>query len=117
MPGAIGDPLVRLGHRVTALRLEEKEVAVLVDRLAAKAEVPIDHTDRAVEEQVAQAGFFSHLAPCGLRGRLAHLEMALGKAPVAIGVADQQKARLTLGVASEDDAARGRFPLRPALLA
>src|SRR5205085_9865125 len=48
---------------------------------------------------------------------LADLEVPLGKAPVAIGVADQQEARLAVGSAAEDDPARARFPLRPALFA
>src|SRR5690606_31438656 len=54
-PAAGGDPLVRLGHRVAIARLEQEEVAVLVDVPAAEAEVPVDDADRALEDQIGEA--------------------------------------------------------------
>src|SRR5512144_3029724 len=50
-PAARRDPLVQLRRRVAVGRLEEKEMAVLVDVPAAEAEMPVDDPDRALEDQ------------------------------------------------------------------
>src|SRR2546430_745558 len=93
IPGALRDPFFRLRHRLAAARLEQKEVTVLVDRLATEPEVPVDHLDRAVQDQVVESGFLGHLAARRLGRGLASLEVALGKAPVFVGVPDQEKPR------------------------
>src|SRR5205085_9176186 len=72
---------------------------------------------RSVQHEVVEPRLLADLAPRRERRGLADLEVPLGKAPVAIGVADQQEARLAVGSAAEDDPARARFPLRPALFA
>src|SRR5438105_9121704 len=116
MPGAIGDAFVRLGHRVAVLRLEQKKVAVLVDRLPAEPEVPVDHADRSVQHEVVEPRLLADLAPCRDRRGLGDLEVALGKAPVAIGVPDQQEVRLAVRSPPEYHSARTRLPLRATLL-
>src|SRR5919106_6080763 len=115
MPGALGDPLVALGHRLSAAGFEQEEVAVLVDRLAAEAEVPVDHLYGSMQHQLAQARFLRNLAARRLRGRFARLEMTFGKSPVAVRVADQQVVDLAVRGAAEDDATSGRLALRAAL--
>src|SRR5207302_1555469 len=81
----------RLGHRVAAARLEQKEVTVLVNRLAAEPEVPVDHLDRAVHDEVVESGLLGHLAARRFGRRLAPLEVALGEPPVLVRVPDQKK--------------------------
>src|SRR5690606_42034900 len=53
-PPRRGDPLVGLGHRLALGRLEQEEVAELVDVLAAEAEVPVDQLDRPDEGERPQ---------------------------------------------------------------
>src|SRR5256884_2496432 len=115
IPGAVGDPLFRLRHRVAAARLEQKEVTVLVYRLAAKPEVPVDHLDRAVQDQGVEAGLLDHLAARRLGRRLAPLEVALGKAPVLVRVPDQQKPWRAAPPAPAGGAARAGLTRGPAL--
>src|SRR6266705_1383507 len=45
-------------------------MTVLVNRLAAEPEVPIDHLDRAVEHELVEARLLGDLAPRRLRGAL-----------------------------------------------
>src|SRR6266516_2840688 len=88
-----------------------KKMTVLVDGLAAEAEIPIDHFDGTMEHEVLESGLFGHLASRGVRRRFGRLEMPLGKAPVLVGVADEEKPHLTFGAATKDDAAGARFAL------
>src|SRR3989442_5175469 len=90
MPGAGGDPLLRLRHGISLPGLEQEEVAVLVDRLAAEPEVPVDDLDRAVQHQLAEPRLLRHLAAGGLSGRLSPLEMTPREAPVLVRVAAEQ---------------------------
>src|SRR5438045_424104 len=117
MPGAIGDAFVRLRYRIAVLRLEQEEMAVLVDGLAAEAEVPVDHADRSVQHEIVEPGLLAYLAPRRDGRRLGDLEVALGEAPVAIGVPDQQEARFAVRSPPEYHSARTRLPLRAALFA
>src|SRR5205807_10032840 len=117
VPRTIGDAFLRLRHALAAPRLEQEEVAELVDRLAAKPEVPIDHANRAVQHQVLEPGLLGHFAPRGVGRRLPGLEVTLGEPPVAIGVADQEEPRLAVRRAAEDDAAGRGLALGAALLA
>src|SRR2546422_5434177 len=116
MPGAVGDPLLRLRHGISLPGLEQEEVAVLVDRLAAEPEVPVDDLDRAVQHQVTEARLLRHLAAGGLSGRLTRLEMTLREAPVLVRVADEQEPHHSVRAAPEHDAAGASLPLGPALL-
>src|SRR6267378_1670046 len=86
-------------------------MAVLVNRLAAEAEIPIDHSDRSVEHELVEAGLLGNLAPRRGGGRLGGFEVPLGKSPVLVRVANQQKADLAVRPASEDHAAGARFAL------
>src|SRR5207245_2778939 len=117
VPRTIADAFLRLRHAVAGPRLEQEEVAELVDRLAAKPEVPIDHANRAVQHQVLEPGLLGHFAPRGVGRRLPGLEVTLGEPPVAIGVADQEEPRLAVRRAAEDDAAGRGLALGAALLA
>src|SRR5206468_6064712 len=89
--------------------LEEKEVAELVDSLAPESEVPVDAADRPVEREVGEARFLGHLAARRLGGRLPRLQVALGEAPVAVRVADQQVAHDAVRAAAEHHAAGARL--------
>src|SRR5512132_2555932 len=55
-PAARRDPLVQLRRGVAVGGLEEEEVAVLVDVPAAEAEMPVDHADRALQDQPLEPG-------------------------------------------------------------
>src|SRR5512146_840006 len=55
LPAEGGDPFLHLGRRLPVGGFEEKEVAVLVDVAAAKAEVPVDAPDGSPERQLGQA--------------------------------------------------------------
>src|SRR5213078_4788179 len=111
MPNTRCDPLGFFRHGVAAPRFEEKEMAVLVNRLAAEAEVPIDHFYRAVEHELVESGFLGHLAPRPVGGRLGGFEVALGKSPILVRVANQQEAHLAVGATTENHAAGACFAL------
>src|SRR5207253_8185152 len=113
----VGDALLLLRDALAARRLEQEEVAELVDRLAAEAEVPVDDANGAVPHQVLEPGLLGHFAARGVGGGLAGFEVALGESPVAIGVADQEEPRLAARSAPEHHSARTRLPLRATLLA
>src|SRR2546426_12356465 len=115
VPRAVGDALLLLRHALAALRLEQEEVAELVDRLAAEAEVPVDDANGAVPHQVLEPGLLGHFAARGVGGGLAGLKVALGEPPVAIGVADQEEPRLAARSAPEYDPARRGLALGPPL--
>src|SRR6185437_13375893 len=115
VPRAVGDALLLLRDALAAPRLEQEEVAELVDGLAAKAEVPVDHPNRAVQHQVLEPGLLGHLAARGIGRGLAGFEVALGEPPVAIGVADQEEAWLAVRSAPEDHPAGRGLPLGPPL--
>src|SRR5439155_26961430 len=88
VPRAVADAFLRLRHALAAPRLEQEEVAELVDRLAAKSEVPVDHANRAVQHQILEPGLLAHLAARGVGRGLTGFQVALGEPPVAIGIAD-----------------------------
>src|SRR6266852_5340326 len=90
-------------------------MAVLVNRLAAEPKIPVDHLDRAVEHELVEARLLGDLASRRLRGRLAGLEVPLGKSPILVRVANQQKANLAVRPAPEDHAAGARFALGASL--
>src|SRR2546422_3363471 len=115
MPGAVGDPLLRLRHGISLPGLEQEEVAVLVDRLAAEPEVPVDHLDRAAQHQVAEPRLLRHLAASGLSGRLTRLEMALREAPVLVRVPDEQEPHHCFRAAPEHHPAGAGLALGPPL--
>src|SRR6185503_5372523 len=96
VPDAGRDSFSLFRHRFSAAGFEQEEVAELVDRLAAESKIPIDHLDGSVEHQFLESGFFGHLAAGGLRGRLARLEMPLGKSPVLVRVAYKKEADLAV---------------------
>ena len=87
-------------------RLDEEEVAGFMDAPPAEAELPVDGVDLSVHGERPEPRLLSHLAERSLRGRLARLDVALRKSPVAIRVTDQQDER-ALPVATEDDPAGG----------
>jgi hypothetical protein len=97
------DPLVHLGTGLAFRTLEQEEVTVFVDVAAAEAEVPVDDPNRTLEYQTAQPGLLGGLAQRRLSGRLVALEMALGEAPVAVRVANQQILRPLARPPAEDD--------------
>ena len=68
-------------------------MADLVDQLPAEAEVPVDRVDRAAQREIVEPGLLAHLADRGVLGALAVLEVALGKSPVLVAVADEEKER------------------------
>jgi hypothetical protein len=77
--------------------------AILVDVAAAKAEVPINHSNGALKQQVIQAGFFRGLAQRRFCRRLSVFQMSLGKTPVVVRVFDQQKLGTGIGPSAVDD--------------
>src|SRR5437867_6142233 len=81
-------------------------MAVLVNRLAAEPEIPIDHFDRAVEHELVEARLLDDLAPRRLGGRLAGFEMPFRESPILVRVANQQKGDLTVRATAEDHATR-----------
>src|SRR2546429_621954 len=101
VPREVGDALLLLRDALAALRLEQEEVAELVDRLAAEAEVPVDDANGAVPHQVLEPGLLGHFAARGVGGGLAGFEVALGGPPVAVGVAGQEEPRLAAPSAPE----------------
>src|SRR5262245_6599765 len=96
-------------------RLEQEEVTELVDRLAAKPEVPVDHLDRSVENQFLQSRLLRHLPSGGFRRRLSGLEMSLGESPVLVGIANKKEAHLTIRATAKDHAAGAGLALGPGL--
>src|SRR5256712_13036486 len=89
---------------------------MLVNRLAAESEIPIDDLDRAVNQQLLEAGLLRDFAPRRLGRWLVALEMPLGESPILVGVADQKKAHLTVGAAAVDDTACAHLPLSVGLV-
>src|SRR5690606_20769759 len=83
-PSARGDALGALRRGAAIARLDEEEVAGLVDEPAAEADAPVDDLDRRAKLERPEARLLADLAQCGGRRLLAVLEMALGEAPVAI---------------------------------
>src|SRR5260370_25364327 len=81
-------------------------MAILVDRLAAEAEIPVDHLDGAVQHEVHQRRLLGHLAARRVGRRLSRLEMALWEAPVPLGGPDP-------GVTPRAPGARGEKPPPP----
>src|SRR5512140_2787253 len=110
-PPAGGDPLVELRGGVAVGRLEEEEVAVLVDVPAAEAEMPVDDADRPLQDQPLESRLLRGLAERGLGRRLGLLEVALRKAPVVVRIANQQKARELFRRTPEDDPAGAHLEL------
>src|SRR5207248_4558159 len=106
VPRAIGDAFLRLRDALAASRLEQEEMAELMDRLAAKSEVPVDHPNRAAQREILEPGFLGHFAARGVGGGLAGFEVAFGEPPVAIRVAEHQEPGPTVRSAPEHDAAR-----------
>src|SRR5712664_2578832 len=111
MPDTRGDPFGFFRYGLAAPRFEEKEVTVLVNRLAAETEIPIDHLDRPVEYQLVEAGFLRDFAPRRLGRRLTGLEVSLGESPILVRVTNQEKPNLPVGPAAEYDATRARLAL------
>ena len=72
--------------------LEQEEVAILVDVPAAEAEMPVDDPDRPLQHQFVEPGLLLGLPPRRVGRGFAVLEMALGKSPVVVRVADEQVA-------------------------
>src|SRR2546425_5973533 len=115
MPDTRGDSFGFFWHGLAAPRFEQKEVTVLVNRLAAESEIPIDHLDRPVEYQLVEAGFLRDFAPRRLGRRLTGLEVSLGESPILVRVTNQEKPYLPVGPAAEYDAARARLALSAGL--
>jgi hypothetical protein len=109
-----GDTLLHLRAGLSIGALEEKEVAILVDVAATETEVPVDHPDRALYDQVIEPGLFRGLPQGSLGRRLATLEVALREAPILVGVADQEVLRGFSRSPAEHDAAGTDLQLRPA---
>src|SRR6267143_3307757 len=86
-------------------------MAVLVNRLAAEPEIPIDHLDRAVEHELVEARLLGDLAPRRLGGRLAGFEVPFRESPILVRVANQQESHLTVCAAAKDHPAGARFAL------
>src|SRR5438874_13247243 len=82
-----------------------------MNRLAAEAEIPIDHFDRAVQNQLVQSGLLSDLAPTRFRGRLGRFQMPFGKTPVLVRISNQQKPHRTVRPATIHHAAGARLAL------
>src|SRR5687768_862141 len=114
-PAACRDAFVGLGRRLPVRRLEQEEMAVLVDVPAAKAEMPVDDADRPLHVELLQPGFLPRLAQRRLGRRFAVLEVALREAPVVVGVTDQQESRDALGGPAEDDPAGAHLEIGTAL--
>src|SRR5256885_184993 len=93
VPRAVGDALLLLRDALAALRLEQEEVAELVDRLAAEAEVPVDDANGAVPHQVLEPGLLGHFAARGVGGGPPGFQGALGGPPIAIRVAGPEEPR------------------------
>ncbi len=64
-----------------------------------------------MKQQLFEAGLLRDFAPRRLGRWLVALEVPLGEAPILVGVADQEKAHLSIGPAAEDDAAGARLAL------
>src|SRR5690606_41844610 len=92
-PPRRGDPLVGLGHRLALGRLEQEEVAELVDVLAAEAEVPVAQLDRPDEGELLQPSLLGGLGQRRLGRGLTILEMPPALAPVTVTGAAQPQAR------------------------
>src|SRR6266852_7661880 len=86
-------------------------MTVLVNRLAAETEIPIDHLDRSVEDQLVETRLLGDLAPRRLGGRLGGFEVPFGESPILVRVANQQEAHLAVRPAPEDHTAGTRFAL------
>src|SRR6185295_9724155 len=91
--------------------LHEKEVADLVNEMPAEAKKPVDPVDRPANGQVREASLFRHLAHRRGFRRFATFEMALGKSPILIAVANEQKQRSRV-VETKHDAAGRRLVAR-----
>jgi hypothetical protein len=78
-------------------------VAVFVDVAAAKTEMPINDTDGPVQDELVEPGLFGGLPHGRLGRRFVLLQMALGEAPVLVGIPDEQVGgRLTMGPAENN---------------
>src|SRR5574341_730331 len=86
-----------------------------MDRLAAEAEIPIDHLDRTVQHQLLESGLFSHFAPRGIGRGFIHFQVTLGESPILVRVANQEEAHLSVRAAAEDNAAGAGLALRAGL--
>src|SRR5690606_22163996 len=92
-PATRGNTLVRLWTRAALRGAHQVEVAGLVDRASAEAEVPVYGLQLRHEHQPAEPRLFGDLAHgCRIRP-LTALEVAFREAPVAIAVADEEHAR------------------------
>jgi hypothetical protein len=110
-----GDPFVGLGTGLAAGTLEQKKVTVLVDVAAPEAEMPVDDADRTLEHQMRKAGLLAGLTQGGVGRRFPVFQVALGKTPVVVGIADEQEPGALLGHPAEDDPARAHFQIGPPL--
>src|SRR5262249_8804607 len=98
-PSARRDPFGALRRRRRRRRLHQKEMTDFVNQLPAKAKVPVDGADRRAEREIGEARLLRHFAERRHRWRLPQLEVPLGKAPVAVAVADEQESRRAVGEA------------------
>lgn len=88
-------------------------MAVLVDGLAAEPEIPVDDLDRAVDDQLVQAGLLADFAAGRLGRRLAGFEVPFREAPVPVGILDQEVADRAVCAAAEHDSAGAGLALSP----
>src|SRR6185503_13511990 len=101
-----GDALGALRLRVGDRGLHEEKLAPFVNQRAAEPEEPLDLLHRAGHRGGADPRLLHHLAQRRGVGSLAALDVALGKSPVAVAVADEQVARLPIHDAEHDAAGR-----------
>src|SRR4029077_2822473 len=89
-PATSGDAFGALRRCRRFCRLHQIEVTDLVNQLAAKAKVPIDRFNEAAHREIREAGFLAHLSQgCAIR-LLPLFDVALGKAPVLVAVANEE---------------------------
>jgi hypothetical protein len=78
--------------------------------------MPVDQTDGSVENQLFETGFLTGFSMGCFRRRLTVFKVALGKPPVAVGIADQQKPRRFPGDPAEDDTTGANLSLCTSLV-
>ena len=84
-------------------------MANFMDLISAESELPIDGVDDAANPKALQAGLLYDFANGGCLRQFSGLDVAFGKAPVLVAVADQQLPRHAPVESIDDPSGGGLF--------
>ncbi len=89
-PHTLRDSFFPLRTRFSGSGLKQEIDTALVHEGVAHTEGPIELTQRDMADEIGKSGFFQDLAMRGVTRGLAVLQMALGKAPVAMAIQNEE---------------------------